>query len=237
MPIRRLAVVLVAALTVVGGCAASPDTTGPLPDGRELVDTATRALADVRGVRFEFHVSGALPGLPVRTVEGVATRDGGPHGSARGEADVQRGTERHRYDFVLDGAELRLTDPDDSTADRDGGAGGTRPAPGPLTPARLLDPEHGLTTLLREATALETESREELDGVPSYRVGGELDREVVAGFVPGVHDDVAVKFWVAGRGQGQLLRVWMQVPPRQKNEGAVMLELALDGHETAATGS
>ncbi|WP_019818706.1 LppX_LprAFG lipoprotein, partial [Saccharomonospora saliphila] len=113
MVLRRVAVVLSAVLTAVvaGGCASSPDPSGPFPDGRALVDSAAEALAGVDSVRFDFHVRGAMPGLPVRRVEGVATRDGGPYGFARGEADVQRATDRAQYDFVLDGEVLRLGEP------------------------------------------------------------------------------------------------------------------------------
>jgi lipoprotein LprG len=45
--------------------------------------------------------------------------------------------------------------------------------------------------------------------------------------VPGIKSDVDVKFWVDQAESHQLMRVWMQVPPSQPNEGAVMLELAL----------
>ncbi len=106
-----------------------------------------------------------------------------------------------------------------------------RAVPELVAPARLLDPATGLGTLLRQARGLETETREDLDDVATYRVGGELPREAVAAFVPGVHADVDVKFWVGADAPGHLRRVWVQVPPRQKNEGAVVLELALTRHD------
>ncbi|MFD2397088.1 LppX_LprAFG lipoprotein [Prauserella oleivorans] len=102
--------------------------------------------------------------------------------------------------------------------------------PAQFSPARLLDPERGLRQLLTKATALETESREELQGVPAYRINGELSHAAVSALVPGIHDAVDVKFWVSENPRRDLLRLWVQVPPRQPNEGSVMLELALTDH-------
>ncbi|EID53504.1 LppX_LprAFG lipoprotein [Saccharomonospora xinjiangensis] len=221
---RRLALNLVAALVVsasLPACTANPDNSGPLPGAEGLVNAAEGALEELASVAFEFRLTGAVPGLQVREVEGVADRGRGPNGSATGEADAQLLTERVRYSFVVEGNTLSLTEQDGTTV--------RRPVPADYAPARLLDPATGIRQLLAEATNLTTETREELDDIETYRIGGELRHEVVSALLPGVHDDVDVKFWIAD-GSHRLMRVWVQVPPRKKNEGATQLELALTRH-------
>ncbi|OQO90332.1 hypothetical protein B1813_18100 [Saccharomonospora piscinae] len=233
MLIRRLVPTALATLVAaasLAGCTGNPDNTGPLPDAGGLVDTAAERLRGLTDVSFHFRSNGALPGLPVREVEGTASREGGPDGTAQGEADVQAPAGRTQYTFDLDGETLRLTDPDEADA-----PAVERTVPQAFAPARLLDPERGLRQLLLAATDLRTETRENLADVETYRVGGGLAHDAIAAVVPTVHDDVSVKFWIAP-GTGRLMRVWVQVPPRQKNEGAVQLELALTRHnDTGAT--
>lgn len=225
MQSRRTALSLVLALATLGGCTASPDTSGPLPQARPLLDASAAAMADLRSVNFTFKVSGAVPGLSVREVEGIARREPEPHGYARGSADVQQGTNRTQYEFVVAGGTLTLTDADGDTV--------SEAVPKPFAPARLLDPRTGLRRLLDEATNLRTESKEELHDVPTYRVDGRLSQQAASAVVSGIHADVDVKFWVRQDPSRSLMRIWVQVPPRQQNEGAVMLELALTNHNAA----
>ncbi|MER7117347.1 LppX_LprAFG lipoprotein [Saccharomonospora azurea] len=221
MLLRRFAQSLVVALVVsapLSACAGNPDNTGPLPEAAGLVAAAADDLRELTDVAFELRVSGAIPGLPVREIEGVADRR---DDSARGEVDVQLPDERVQYSFVLDDDVVRLTDSEGAVVDR--------PVPAEHAPSDLLDPDHGLRRLLTEATELRTETREELGDVETYRIGGELSHAAISALVPGVHDDVDVKFWIADRGD-TLVRVWVQVPPQKKNEGAVQLELELREH-------
>lgn len=222
MQLRRTALSLVLALAALGGCTTSPDTSGPLPRADHLLDASAEAMAGLRSVNFTFNVSGAVPGLSVREVEGVARREPEPYGYARGAADVQQGTNRRQYRFVVTGETLTLEGADGETVNKT--------VPQPFNPARLLDPENGLRSLLTEATNLRTEGREELHDVPTYRVDGKLPQQVISTLVSGIHADVDVKFWVRQDPSRSLMRMWVQVPPRQQNEGAVMLELALTNH-------
>jgi lipoprotein LprG len=221
---RRTASVLVLILALACGCAASPDTRGPLPDASELVTAAAVTLAGIHSVQFDFSVSGTIPGLDVREVKGWASRDGGPAGSAIGQADMQESTNRFELRYEIDGDQLVLTD-----------QRGTRtqePVPAEYSPAALLAQGQGLPKLLTSATGLKTETKEDVKGVETYRVTGELGKDVVSTVLPQIQSDVDVKFWVTQTEPRSLVRVWMQVPPRQPNEGAVMLELGLSGVNT-----
>ncbi|HVV10821.1 LppX_LprAFG lipoprotein [Amycolatopsis sp.] len=216
---RRTAGVLVLLLALACGCSASPDTRGPLPDGTTMVHDAATSLEQLHSIQFDFSVSGTIPGLDVREVKGQASRDGGRYGTAVGQADMQESTNRFELQYEIDGDTLRLTDQHGTSTDE--------PVPAEYNIVALLDPQHGLPSLLRAATGLKTETKEDVQGVQTYRVTGELTQSAVSGLLPGVQSDVDVKFWVTQSEPRALVRVWMQVPPRQPNEGAVMLELGL----------
>ncbi|GAB3587371.1 LppX_LprAFG lipoprotein [Amycolatopsis endophytica] len=214
---RRTAGVLALVFAVSAACSPAPEE--PLPDGRALVDAAETSLNGVRSVRFDFSVSSTIPGLDIREVKGQASKDGGPHGTAIGQADVQASADRFELDYVLVGDTVFLTDKK--------GAQTQVPVPADYNPMTMLDPEHGLPKLLADATALKTETKEDVLGVEAYRVTGELAKNVISDVIPGIQADVDVKFWVTQAEPRNLVRVWIQVPPRQPNEGAIQLELAL----------
>lgn len=226
---RRIALVTGLALGLIGGCTSSPDTTGPMPDGRQLVTESAETLRQLRSVHFSFGVSGIVPGLNVSEATGHAVLDGSRYGWARGTADVQRATERTQVEFLLRGESLRLTDEQGEVTER--------PVPAPYYPAAFLDSESGLPALLTSATKLETEGTEELGEVVAYRVDGKIAAEVVSRLIPGITSDVSVKFWVREQRPRELVRVWMQIPPRQPKQGAVMLELALSEHNEPVPGA
>jgi lipoprotein LprG len=218
---RGTAGIFLLILALACGCAATPDTRGPLPEGSALVAAAAATFDGLRSIQFDFSVSGTIPGLDVREVKGQASREGGPYGTAVGQADMQESTNRFELSFQITGETLRVTDQH--------GVQTEKPVPEYYNPVALLDPGTGLPKLLKDATGLVTEAKEDVKGVATYRVTGELAKNVVSSVLPGIQSDVDVKFWVTQSEPRNLVRVWMQVPPRQANEGAVMLELALSG--------
>jgi lipoprotein LprG len=224
---RRLVVAVFLVVGLLGGCSSSTDAGGPLPDGPALVTASAKALAGLRSVRFTLGVSGDLPGLPIRQVQGDATLDGSPQGTAKGRADVQETVNRFQFDYVLDGDKVYVTEKD--------GKHQEFPAPPEFTPAALLRPDGGLYRLLSNATDLKTEIEEKLNGVETYRVGGKLSKAVISSVVPGIQSDVDVKFWVEQAATRRLMRVWIQIPPIKPNEGAIMLELALSNLNVPVT--
>lgn len=221
---RSTAGVLVLILALACGCSASPDTRGPLPDAGALVNAAAATLGSISSVRFDFSISGIIPGLDVREVKGWVSRAGGPAGSATGQADMQESTNRFELSYQINGDQLVLTDQH-----------GTRtqePVPAEYRPSVLLAEGRGLPKLLTGATGLRTETKEDVQGVETYRVTGDLGKDVISSVLPQIQSDVDVKFWVTQNEPRMLVRVWLQVPPRQPNEGAVMLELGLSGVDT-----
>src|SRR5690606_40255053 len=108
--------------------------------------------------------------------------------------------------------EVTLTDSEDETT--------TASLPERFTPGSLLGRDGGLRALLGDATDLSTESREDIDDAPAYRVSARIPQDKMSELLPGVPGDVAAKFWVSDDADRTLLRVWLQVPPRTPNEGA-----------------
>ncbi|MTD58135.1 LppX_LprAFG lipoprotein [Amycolatopsis pithecellobii] len=223
---RHTAGVLLLILAVASGCSSSPDTRGPLPDAGELVNAAAATLGGVRSFHYDFSISGSVPGLDVREVTGWASRDGGPAGTSTGQADMQESANRFELRYEISGNQLVLTDQH--------GIRTQQPAPAGYNPATLLTAGRGLPKLLTSATGLKTETREDVKGVETYRVTGTLSQAVITTVLPQIWSDVDVKFWVTRAEPHTLVRVWVQVPPRQPNEGAVMLELGLSGLNTPA---
>lgn len=226
---RRIALVTVLALGLTGACSPAPDTTGPLPDGTRLVQESAEFVEQLRSVRFAFGTSGTIPGLNIREVTGHAVVDGSRFGWARGEADLQHVTEREQVEFLLRGESVRLTDEQGDVTER--------PVPAPYYPAAFLDADHGLADLMRRTTGLETEGKEDIEEVSTFRINGSVPAEVVSVLVPGIRSDVNVKFWVDRQQPHALVRLWMQIPPQQPKEGAVMLELALSEHNAPVSGA
>lgn len=226
---RRSALAGLLVLGLLGGCSSSLDTSGPLPDGHGLVTESAQALAGLRSVRFTFNSSGDIPGLPIRTVAGDATLDGGPGGSAKGDADMQELANRFQVTYVLSDGKVYLT-PKSANAKAE-----VIPVPAGFSPASLLEPDGALHRMLTSATAMTTEAKEKLGDTQTYRVAAKLSRAVITSVIPGVHADVDVKFWVQEDAPHELMRMWIQIPPNESEEGAIMLELALSNHNVPVT--
>lgn len=242
---RRILVVTASVLALLTGCTSAPEEPEHQPSGADLVDDASTALRDLRSVHFDLRTQGALDGFPVRSVEGSATRDGW----AAGDVDLQRPTTRTQYSFEIGERDQNSSDSGNGGSNSNGSGNGagrdgdttvtltdaddtatTVSLPRRFTPSTLLARDGGLRSLLDDATDLHTESREDIDDVPAYRVSARLPEAQISRLLPGIPDDVAAKFWVSDDPERTLLRVWLQVPPSTPNEGAVILELGLSEH-------
>ncbi|SDZ37503.1 Protein of unknown function [Amycolatopsis xylanica] len=194
----------------LSGCSATFDTSGPLPDGTQLVRESAAALKGQRAVRFVLGVSGEIPGFGVRKIDGEVAADG----SARGHADLQVSDQRQQLDYVLSADGLKVTDR----------AGVQTEKPAVYRPDAVVG---RLRALLTSATDLRTEGRESPGGALSYRIGGKVPRAAISALIPGIQADVTAKIWVADTPSHDLTRMWIQVPEVAAHEGPVMLELGL----------
>jgi len=262
---RRIAIVTASVLALTAGCTSEPEEPEHEPSGSALVRDASSSLKDLTSVQFDLRTQGALEGFPIRSLQGAATRDGRAFGDVdmqlptervqyefamgqdratppAGARDTEPGTDPNSgtegtgtgdtgtqdTEDAKD-TEVTLTDSEDETT--------TASLPERFTPGSLLGRDGGLRALLGDATDLSTESREDIDDVPAYRVSARIPQDKMSELLPGVPGDVAAKFWVSDDADRTLLRVWLQVPPRTPNEGAVLIELGLTEHNQPVTTS
>ncbi|WP_181776244.1 LppX_LprAFG lipoprotein [Amycolatopsis pittospori] len=219
MRCRHLVPALLLTIGLIGGCAGSP----PLPAAPELVSAAADSLVSMRSVRFTLGVNGVVTGLPVRGLDGEISLEGG----AVGNADLQDDFERVKVKYRLSGDEIMLSGP---------GVERVIPASAPYTPEAMLGADGGLRRLLLGATDLRGERWERVQDTESIRIGAKVPAAVIGGIVPEIRSDVFVKLWISKAAPRRLMRVWVQVPPTKPEEFAVMLELALTGHDAVVVG-
>ncbi|WP_414935496.1 LppX_LprAFG lipoprotein [Amycolatopsis sp. cmx-11-51] len=219
MHCRHLVPALLLSVGLIGGCAGSPS----LPPAQDFVSAAADSLVSLRSVRFTLGVNGVVSGLPVLGLDGEISLEGG----AVGNADLQDDFERMKVKYRLSGSEITLS-----------GSGAERviPASAPYTPRAMLGAEGGLRRLLTGATELKGERWERVQDTDSFRIGAKVPAAVIGGIVPEIRSDVVVKLWISKDEPRRLMRVWVQVPPTKPEEFAVMLELALTGHNAVVVG-
>ncbi len=221
MRCRLLLPTLLLTIGLTGGCAESSGSGDPLPPAQDLVSAAAESLISLRSVHYVLGVNGVVTGLPVRAIGGDVSLDGGPHGTAVGDADLQTGVDRQFVKYRLSGDDITISGP-----------AGVRVVPitDGYTPRAFLGADGGLRRLLMGATALRTERWERVQDTDAIRIDGKVPAAVISGLMPEIQADVFVKLWVSKAEPRQLVRVWVQVPPTKPEEFAVMLELALTRH-------
>ncbi|MEV0064778.1 MULTISPECIES: LppX_LprAFG lipoprotein [unclassified Amycolatopsis] len=209
MRCRRFLPVLLL-LGLVGGC-----TAPSLPPAGDLLGAAGANFAGVRSLHFSVVVNGVLPGLPLSTVDGDATLDDGGH--AAGTAELENATSDRKLSFVLDGTHATTHD----------STGATWSGPATFTVGDFLGPDSGLAHLLSSLGNPQTETREPVHGLDTYRVGGVLPEKVATRLLPQIHSDVNVKVWVTAAEPRRFARFWLQVPPPTEKDSPVMFEVTL----------
>ncbi|HEX4357236.1 MAG TPA: LppX_LprAFG lipoprotein [Pseudonocardia sp.] len=205
MPRFRLLLALVVLLVGVAGCAggpAGPPPPPPLPAGPDLMARAAAAMAQVQTVAVDVTVDPALSSIPVRAANGKLTSAG----DAIGTATLSQATSTVEFNFVITKGVLYLK----------GATGGYQQLPlalaaGIYDPTALLSPDRGLAALLRTASNATTEAREDVNGVPAYRVRATLDPTLLAGVVPGLTGATTGTVWL-DQASSRVLRARVDVP-------------------------
>ncbi|MGH3933317.1 MAG: LppX_LprAFG lipoprotein [Pseudonocardiaceae bacterium] len=176
--------VLVGSCGGVGGAA--------LPEGAGLLAESATAMRTVMSARVGLDIEGELlPKAPIKSAEGLLTKDG----AARGTASVDLGRQFLDVDFVILGEDLYLKGP---TGDfRKTSASSTFLA---YDPRVILDPNRGVAAVLAGGTAATTEAREQLGGVDSYRLRATFTGPTLGAFVPDTSQEINGQVWIATEG-------------------------------------
>ena len=168
----RLPVVAVLLAALLAGC----DRGGPasdLPDGRTLLSESADALDGVSSMHFALSVEGDRPSnFQITRAEGAITREGGVTATAQ----VLQAGQLVEYEYVVVESVPYLKGP----------TGGFREVPEAIysrifNPTGLLTGERSLPNALRQVTEATTEDTETIEGVPTYRITGNLNPARVEG--------------------------------------------------------
>ncbi len=189
MTLRRILVGACALLVTftAAACGSDDAPSEPLPDASTLIQDAAAATRDIESTHFTIEVNGTIPGLAVHSLDGDLTRSG----EAQGTGTLEQAGQLVEVSFVLVDDTLYLKGP----------TGGYQKIPAALSssiydPSAVLDPERGMAKLLTSLRDPRTEGTDELDGVATYKVSGDLAEDVLAGVVPGVNTGAEVTFWL-----------------------------------------
>lgn len=182
---------LLVCAVLVGSCGSTAGGAS-LPEGAGLLADSATAMQTVMSARLSLEIEGELlPNAPIKSAEGLLTREG----AARGTALVDLGRQSLDVDFVILGEDLYLKGP---TGDfRKTSASSAFLA---YDPRVILNPDRGVAAVLAGGTAVTTEAREEIGGVDSYRVQATFTGQTLSAFVPDSNQAITGQVWIAAEG-------------------------------------
>jgi lipoprotein LprG len=188
---RPLALLAALLLTAPGVAACSGDSGseggGPsLPPAADLLSGAAAEMRKVTSAAFDISTDGTTDSLPIRSAKGSITSTG----DATGEAALDQAGQALELTFVIKEGTLYV----------DGLTGGWQKLPlaaaaAVYDPSAILSPDRGVANVMATATG-QTEARESVDGVDTYRVKATLSGAALAALVPGVTGDIDGTVWI-----------------------------------------
>jgi lipoprotein LprG len=218
LPAARSVAVVVAVLLALAGCWGGDDP--DLPAGDALLRAAADEMAQVETVAVAIESDTDVAGLPLRAVDGVITRAG----DAEGTALVEQLGQRLEVRFVVVGdtfyyqlfggwQQLPLAEATEF-----------------YDPSAILDPDRGLSQLLRTATDPEVERR---DG-DTYQVSATFGASGLATLLPGAPEGIRGTVWI-GVDRPLLHRARVPVPAEAAGGEAGTLSMNLSGFDQPVT--
>jgi lipoprotein LprG len=216
--------VLLCASACTGGRSAGQGQPESLPDAAGLLRDSAQAMSELNTVRFNLAVDGAVPGIAIRSAEGVLTKDG----NVKGKGQLDQGGGTSEFEFVIVNDSLYLKGP----------TGGFQRLPAAFAatvydPSKILDRNTGVPAMLTGTTQARTEAVEDVDGTQAYRIAVTVPKDKLTVLLPGVTSDLNGKLWVATKDPKRLLKAKMEVPAPQsggtapqQDPGSVTLTLS-----------
>jgi lipoprotein LprG len=185
---RRVTATLTAAaavtiLVAAAGCKGGRDDDGgELPEAAGLMTAAADEMAGVETVAMLLETDTDLGDLPVREVDGVITRAGDAQGTAQVEqfgqqVELQFVVVENTFHYQLLGGWQQVPLADAAEF---------------YDPSAILDPDRGVSNLLRTATDPQIERR---DG-DRYEVTATFEAAALAAVVPGAADETRGTVWI-----------------------------------------
>jgi lipoprotein LprG len=167
-----------------------------------LVSEAATATDALKSAHLKIDSEGEVGSLPMRRAEADLLRSG----DAKGTIQVGQFGTLVDLEFVILADAIYLK----------GVTGGWQKLPSAeaasiYDASAILDPNRGISKLLRTAKEPSTEAKESVDGKDAYRVAVKLDSTAVSALVPGVEGEVAGKLWIDAQAK-HLLKAVLTLP-------------------------
>jgi lipoprotein LprG len=208
MPLRRsliptlVAVALSTAL--IAGCSKSSNqSTAPLPDAATLLKQSAQTTKDVKSAHLDLTVQGKIKGLPIKTLTGDLSNS--PVVAAKGHARFTLGDDEVEADFVVaDGTLYASLDP--------GVWSSFGSAADIYDVSVILNPDTGLANILSSFNDPKADGREEINGVNTVRVTGQVNADAVNKIAPkvGATGTVPGTAWVREDGNHDLVQAKLE---------------------------
>jgi lipoprotein LprG len=208
MPLRRSLIptlVAVAMSTVlIAGCSkSSNESSSPLPDAATLLKQSAETTKGVKSAHLELTVQGKVKGLPIKTLTGDLANS--PAVAAKGHTRFVLGDDEVEADFVvMDGTLYASLDP--------GVWSSFGPAADVYDVSVILNPDTGLANILSNFTDPKADGREDINGVKTVRITGQVNADAVNKIAPkiGATGTVPGTAWVREDGNHDLVQAKLE---------------------------
>jgi lipoprotein LprG len=210
MQTRLLAIfaALFATIALIAGCSSkSQDSSKGLPDAATLLKEASETTKAQTSVHLKLSVQGQIKELPIETLEGDLTNQ--PAVAAQGTANIIFLGQR------LEGVDFVVADGNLYGAITKGSFQDFGPAADIYDVSVLLNPDTGLGNVLANFSDAKADGRENLNGVDTVRVIGNVTPDAVNKISPqvGATGPVPGTAWIREDGNHELVQAKLEPSP------------------------
>lgn len=217
---------LAAAVALLAGCSKSEESTKDLPDAATLLQQSSQTTKNQTSAHIKLTVDGKSEKLPIEMLEGDLSN--APAFSAEGKVNLLMMGQR------LEGVQFAVVD-GDLYASLTPGAGLSNfgPAADIYDASLILNPQTGVGNVLANFSDPKAEGRENLNGVQTVRITGNVSADAVNKIAPQIAatGPVPGTAWIAEDGDHKLAQVKLQTEP----ESSVTMALSEWGKPVTVT--
>ena len=210
----RLLAALGAGAVLLAGCSSSETSTEPLPDAAELLQQASQTTKGLQSAHLDITVNGTIEGLPLKTLTGDLTNV--PATAVQGNAVISMGGSDVDAGLIVIDNVLYASLSPNSWLD-------LGPAADIYDPSTILNPDGGLAGMLDSFTDPQSEAAENVNGVDTVKISGNVSAESVNALIPQLKatDAVPASAWIEKDGDHNLVQA--QIEPSSGNSILVKL--------------
>jgi lipoprotein LprG len=210
MQTRLLAIfaALFAAIALIAGCSSSSQgSSKELPDAATLLKQSAETTKSQSSVHLKLSVQGQIQDLPIETLEGDLTNK--PAVAAQGTANIVFLGQR------LEGVDFVVADGNLFGAITKGSFQDFGPAADIYDVSALLNPDTGLGNILSNFSDAKSDGRENINGVDTVRVKGNVSADAVNKIAPQIKatGPVPGTAWIREDGNHELVQAKLEPSP------------------------